>query len=149
MKRIFLLLLGGIMLVGSGDAIDGERGWHYGSGTLGLLYIYSSADSGHIERILRLRDLAENSARPFDLVVIARAAESAVMDLKVATGLKVALVERMGRDGDYAVLVEADGSIRVRGSGREIERLLERSGSAFVSTDISESTWGKIKDLFQ
>lgn len=147
MKRIFLLLLSGIMLVEAGDASDEERSFYFQSSALGLFYLFSPADSEHVARALRLRNLAKD--RPFHIVVVARAVESEVMAPQVVADLPLALVEHMGRNGDYAVLVKTDGSIRARGSGREIERLLEYSGTVFVSTDIDESTWGKIKDLFQ
>ena len=133
MQRIFLLLLSGIVLIGSGDASDEERGFYHQSSALGLFYLFSPADSGHAARAQRLRNLAKDPDHPFALLVVARPAESAVMDPKVVADLPAALVEHLGRGGDYAVLVATDGSIRAQGSGREIERLLIYRGAAFVS----------------
>lgn len=56
-----------------------------------------------------------------------------------------------GKDvyGDYAVLLTEGGEVWVQGSGEQMERALQTLPNRYVSTDVDESTWGKIKELFQ
>ena len=56
-----------------------------------------------------------------------------------------------GKDanGDYAVLLTEGGEVRVQGSGEQMERALQILPNRYFSTDVDESTWGKIKELFQ
>ena len=56
-----------------------------------------------------------------------------------------------GKDayGDYAVLLTEGGEVRVQGSGEQMEQALQTLPNHYVSTDVDESTWGKIKELFQ
>ena len=51
--------------------------------------------------------------------------------------------------GDYAVLLTKRGQIRAQGSGTKMERVLQSLLRGPISTDIDESTWGKVKELFQ
>ena len=50
---------------------------------------------------------------------------------------------------DYAVLLTKRGQIRAQGSGTQMERVLQSLPKEPISTDIDESTWGKVKELFQ
>ena len=48
---------------------------------------------------------------------------------------------RLDADGDYFVAIDSEGALRLAGLGQDLLQPL--------STEIDESTWGKVKDLFR
>ena len=51
---------------------------------------------------------------------------------------------------DYVILWSPfDGQVCLTGSGEEVEEILSAQLTASLATDVDESTWGKIKELFQ
>jgi len=51
---------------------------------------------------------------------------------------------------DYAVLWDPlDGQVFFTGRGEEVEEILHARMTVSLATDVDESTWGKIKELFQ
>lgn len=48
---------------------------------------------------------------------------------------------RLDADGDYFATVDSEGSLYLAGSGQDLLQPL--------STEVDESTWGKVKDLFR
>jgi len=54
------------------------------------------------------------------------------------------------KNTDYAILWSPfDGQVFLTGSGEEVEEILSAQLTASLATDVDESTWGKIKELFQ
>lgn len=155
MRRIFVLVLGFFLLVGAGGASDEELVQSRGVlRAFDLFYLFSPADPNHLERVLHLRELANETTRSFRLVTVSHgayeAAELAQVERGDAAWIPAAISQRLAGEADYVVLVERDGRVRAEGSGSSLETvlaLLERHLP--VSTEVDESTWGKIKDLFQ
>ena len=48
---------------------------------------------------------------------------------------------RLDADGDYFAAIDSEGALRLAGLGQDLLQPL--------STEIDESTWGKVKDLFR
>ena len=48
---------------------------------------------------------------------------------------------RLDADGDYLAAIDSEGALRLAGPGQDLLQPL--------STEIDESTWGKVKDLFR
>ena len=48
---------------------------------------------------------------------------------------------RLDADGDYFAIIDSEGALRLAGLGQDLLQPL--------STEIDESTWGKVKDLFR
>ena len=48
---------------------------------------------------------------------------------------------RLDADGDYLAAIDSEGTLRLVGLGQDLLQPL--------STEIDESTWGKVKDLFR
>ena len=48
---------------------------------------------------------------------------------------------RLDADGDYLAAIDSEGALRLAGLGQDLLQPL--------STEIDESTWGKVKDLFR
>ena len=48
---------------------------------------------------------------------------------------------RLDADGDYFAAIDSEGALRLAGPGQDLLQPL--------STEIDESTWGKVKDLFR
>lgn len=150
MKRIFVLVLGFFLLVGAGGASDEEPVQpRVVLRSFDLFYLFSPANPDHLERVLQLRELANEATRSFRLVTVSHGAYDSV-EREDAAWMPAAISQRLAGETDYVVLVERGGQVRAEGSGSSMKNvlaLLERRLP--VSTEVDESTWGKIKDLFQ
>jgi len=175
MERFFLNMLMGVAFVlGSQIETEGEDRQGVRGGDLiqghRLFYVFSLQDPEHRFRARKLQDLVRSHARLVQVVGIARlAAEDAsvealddfrrryeisypLLDPAAAAGdakLPSALKTRLGQTGDFALLVDPAGQTAGFGTGREMVQLLSLLLQERVSTDVDESTWGKIKELFQ
>ena len=156
MKRIFVLVVGFFLVVGAGGASDEDLVQSRGVlRAFDLFYLFSPANPDHLERVLQLRELANDTTRSFRLVTVSHdgyeAAELAQIERGGEAWMPAAISQRLAGEADYVVLVEReDRRVRAEGSGSSMENvlaLLERRLP--VSTEVDESTWGKIKDLFQ
>lgn len=132
------------ILVGSGIAGEGGYG-PAGDGTLRLFYLYSPDHFQQVERLASWQNISNASAHTFDLIGVVWPRTKAI-DGEWA--IPDSIVERAGASGDYAVLVYPDARIHSQGSGSDMEPVVRSLSGAHMSTDVDESTWGKIKELF-
>ena len=86
-----------------------------------------------------LEEFRRHHALSYRLMTVAAALDDAEMP--------PAVKGRFTAPEDYALLLDRDGRLVASGTGQELHRLL--GAFAPVSTDVDESTWGKIKELFQ
>lgn len=110
-----------------------------------LFYIFSGG-SGHAERA----DLALWAAQRHGaaLVEVDRHAEDALRRIEREAGVWTAALVRRLRDGngDYLLLVDGRGRLLDEADG---STALADFGIAALPTEVDESTWGKVKDLFK
>ena len=137
-----------LVLIGHG-AIYGQEGESAQDllPSMQLYYLYDPRSVDHVKQLEILRMLAEKESEPIQVKgLIAPAIPTSEVNLTpVLSGFEV------GRDahGDYAVLLMERGQIRAQGSGAHMERVLQSLPNGPISTDIDESTWGKVKELFK
>lgn len=117
------------------------------SSSMRLLYWYDPHNTEQVEQLEALRMLVQEGATPIAIRGILHPVVSGP-EVNFEPVLSDFLT---GKDvhGDYAVLLTERGEVRVRGSGEQMERALQTLPNRYVSTDVDESTWGKIKELFQ
>ena len=109
-----------------------------------LFYIFSGG-SGHAERA----DLALWAAQRHGaaLVEVDRRAEDALRLIEREAGVwTTALARRLRDNGDYLLLVDGRGRLLDEAGG---PTALADFGMAALPTEVDESTWGKVKDLFK
>ena len=112
--------------------------WNPGLRMVGVIQESGTGDG--IEEAVESIDLRPE--RTFSLVRLEE------IQLQADPCLPRAVVGR-GADGDYAVLVDGAGNLLREGTGRELYRFLASFSPGPISTDVDDSTWGKIKELFQ
>lgn len=112
-----------------------------------LYYWYDPRSVDHVKQLETLRMLAEKDSEPIQVKGLI-APDIPTSEVNVTPVLSAFGV---GGDthGDYAVLLTERGQIRAQGSGAQMERVLQSLPKGPVSTDIDESTWGKVKELFK
>ena len=163
-STIFVLVLGLQVEVGgdrSGEDVLGQM--HR------LFYLFSPQVPEQCERARTLQKLVRSHRHQLQVIGVVRVAENDAdkadrleefrrlhsLSYRLLTAaealddaeMPLAVKERLASPGDYVLLFDGDGSTADSGIGRELHRLLEKF--APVSTDVDESTWGKIKELFQ
>ena len=109
-----------------------------------LYYIFSGG-TGQAER----SDLALWAAQRHGaaLVALDRHAGDALRRVEREGGAWTpVLAERLGGVGDYLLLVDSRGRLLEEAEG---PTALADFGSAPLGTEVDESTWGKVKDLFK
>ena len=114
----------------------------------GLIYVYSSDIEEYKRRASNWVLLAEDSGQELVVALFDRG-ETKLGDLP---NFVVRNIEPYfyAKQTDYGVLYNAsNGRIVLTGSGKEIENVLRFRTIRSVSSDVDESTWGKIKELFQ
>lgn len=131
-----------------------------------LFYVFSPTDEVHVQRALALLDWVACAGEPMRLVGVLRldpgdaATATAALDqlqprlaypIAASTqlahaGIPAGLLAAIPPDTDYALLLTGSGAVAWAVPG---EQLPSRLQAAAISTDIDESTWGKIKELFQ
>ena len=105
---------------------------------LQVIGVVRAAGSGE-EEGLSLEEFRRRHALSYPLMTAAVAVDDSEMP--------AAVKERLTVVEDYALLLDRNGSTTASGTGQQLPRLLK--AFAPVSTDVDESTWGKIKVLFQ
>ena len=112
-----------------------------------LYYWYDPRSVDHVKQLETLRTLAEREPEPIQVQGLFAPAVP-TSEVNIST---VLLAMEGGSDahGDYAVLLTERGQIRAQGSGTQMERELQSLPKRPISTDIDESTWGKVKELFK
>ncbi len=114
--------------------------------TMRLFYWYYPQDASHVEHYVQLQDLVE--AADCSIHFTGFRAEKPEFAGISASVLSPVII-RQAKQGDFALLLKADGQPHSQGSGNDMERIVRSLSTGHISTDIDESTWGKIKELFQ
>lgn len=135
-----------------------------------LFYLFSSGDTHHVERAMQLEETAQQFPDRLQVVGIARLTEDrnhlsldalrqehgfsydlvAVADASKLQHLPVIMQQKLeDSQGDYAVLVDAAGRALAAETDGEWVSMLNRLTLRDIATEIDESTWGKIKVLFE
>tara|TARA_B100000674_G_scaffold496180_1_gene525654 strand:- start:2435 stop:2905 length:471 start_codon:yes stop_codon:yes gene_type:complete len=147
-KKCALMVFLTLGLIGNDDSYgqSGERAQNL-SPSMRLFYWYNPRSVEHIEQLEVLRKLAD---RKSEFIEFQSLIPPVVPTSRVNfTPVLSAFLARRGTPGDYAVLLTEYGHIHAQGSGAHMEQLLQSLPKELVSTDIDESTWGKVKELFQ
>ena len=115
-----------------------------------VFYVFSHDRAPQRQRILQLWRQLE--ARDAEQRFVAIAREGQVPAIEGLTLWSVAraaqspevpayIKARLDADGDYFAAVDREGTLRLAGPGQDLLQPL--------STEVDESTWGKVKDLFR
>jgi len=168
MKRLWMSTLVGLFCLFGFQVEVGGEGDDNSFGRT-LIYAFSAQVPEECERAQLAQELARPHQHRLQLLGVVRGAGGAALAreeletvrrryrlsyplLDVAAALEDANLprefkERLRREGDWVLLLERDGNSVYEMEGEDLEQIFAGLGS--VSTDIDESTWGKIKDLFQ
>lgn len=115
-----------------------------------VFYVFSYDRLPQRQRVLQLWQQFRAQNAEQRLVAIARDEQGpAVEGLTLWSGARAAqslavpayIKARLDADGDYFAAVDAEGALHWAGPGQD---LLQP-----VATEVDESTWGKVKDLFK
>lgn len=125
-----------------------------------LVYVFSSSEADQRTRAREIQDWVAALTDPVLLICLVRGEEADSAwpqgadpsfpaldsaDLEQA-GLPADVLTHVPEDGDYALLLTSDNALQWVVPGADVRARLE---GAPKSTDINDSTWGKIKELFQ
>ncbi len=117
-----------------------------------VFYVFSPDRAPQHQRVLQLWQQLGAQEAEQRFVAIAR--EGQVPMVKGLTLWSAALAgqspevpaylkARLAADGDYFAAVDSTGTMRLAGPGQDLLMLQS------ISTEVDESTWGKVKDLFK
>ena len=148
-----------LLCVTNGSARGDERVRRNEGASERFYYFFSLEEAEQRERAVDLQLLVQ----PFgaDLVVTGIVREESISEneLQLSYQLMTRAAARIempaelesffAHENDHAILVDADGRIVADGPGSDLARVLAQAGNRGVVTEIDESTWGKIKELFQ
>ena len=171
MKHLWMSTLVGLFCIfgfqvevrGAGGEVDDNRSRQT------LIYAFSMQVPEECERAQLAQKLAKPHERQLQLLGVVRGVGGGALEreelervrrryqlsyplLDVAAALEDSdlpseFKERLHQEGDWVLLLKGNGGSGYSVEGEDLERIFAGFGS--VSTDIDESTWGKIKDLFQ
>jgi hypothetical protein len=149
-RRLTSGLIGLALLLGGPAKASGQEG------ASRFFYVFSTDQAEELERAHRLQELVRAQGRPLPVVALFRGARPAGLeglvlleapegraDERVLAGLRKWLGQ------DYVAIFDGAGRLRARAEGRHLERLFAAFVGKDVPTEVDESTWGKIKDLFK
>ncbi len=117
-----------------------------------IFYLFSPDSAAERQRVVVLKQWLRERADGLELVAIARdgnldqespflSSAAAARSVQVPEYIKA----RLDVNGDYFALTGSDGEFLLGGRGSEWRKTL----SPTVATEVDESTWGKVKDLFR
>jgi hypothetical protein len=162
MKRAFVAVLSGLVLF-----VGAPRTWAEGAEVAGyrLFYVFSPDQAEQRLHALVLDGLARSIQGKVQVVGLARTVTGASEALGQSLGLSYPLFaagawkragapdgvrEHVAPGPDYALLVDRSGQPVEAGPGEQLSRILSRFAAAVeLATDVDESTWGKVKELFR
>jgi hypothetical protein len=172
MKRLWMSTLVGLFcILGFQVEVGGEAGVEGDDNRSRrtLIYAFSAEIPEQCERAQLAQELARPHQRRLQLVGVVRGIGGVALEreelaavrrryqlsypLRDAaaaledSGLPNEFKKRLRQEGDWVLLLERGGGSVYSVEGESLERIFAGFGS--ISTDIDESTWGKIKDLFQ
>ena len=113
-----------------------------------LIYVFSPDVTDHEQRAVYWSNLAKESKKKFTVILVDREKIESI-------DLPQSLLENISphvchENLDYAFLYDAyNGRPLFSGTGEEVAERLKIETFGNVATDVDESTWGKIKELFQ
>jgi hypothetical protein len=162
MKRTHLSLAAvavTLLCVNNGIAGNDEILRRGEGGSERLYYFFSLDDAQQRERAVDLQRLVQPFGTDLEVTGIVREESVSAYDLGLSYDLvtrRAAQIEMPANlerffdyENDHAVLVDADGRVVANGPGSDLGQVLAHVGNKGVVTEIDESTWGKIKELFQ
>ena len=115
-----------------------------------VFYVFSPDREPQRQRVLQLWQQLGGQDAEQRFVAIARDEQvPAVEGLTLWSAARAAqspevpayIKARLDADGDYFAAIDSEGALRLAGLGQDLLQPL--------STEIDESTWGKVKDLFR
>lgn len=146
-----------LLCVNNGIAGSGETAKRGEDATERLYYFFSLEDARQRERAVDLQRLVQPFGADLEVMGIVPDVSKSDVDVSyelVARGtaqieMSAELESFFDYENDHAVLVDEEGHVVANGSGSDLGRVLAHVGNRGVVTEIDESTWGKIKELFQ
>ena len=146
-KREFMMFLT-LVVIGHGASYgQGGESVQDQSPSMRLFYWYDPHSVGQVKQLETLRMLAERESESIEVQGLTPTAVPTSEVKFTPASSAFWLVEAAHED--YAVLLTKRGQIRAEGSGTQMEWVLQSLSKGPISTDIDESTWGKVKELFQ
>ena len=122
-------------------------------------YFFSFQEAEQRERAVDLQRLIQPFGADLEVMGIVREESFSGSELELSYPLITQAAARIemppeleslfAHENDHAILVDADGRIVADGPGSDLSRVLAHVGNRGLVTEIDESTWGKIKELFQ
>ena len=115
-----------------------------------VFYVFSPDREPQRQRVLQLWQQLGGQDAEQRFVAIARDEQEPVVEgLTLWSAARAAqspevpayIKARLDADGDYFAAIDSEGALRLAGPGQDLLQPL--------STEIDESTWGKVKDLFR
>ena len=146
-KRALMIFLT-LVLIGHGASYgQGGESVQDLSPCMRLLYWYDPHSVDQVKQLDTLRMLAEKES---EFIEVQGLIPPTILTSEVnfTSGSSASWLVEDAHE-DYAVLLTKRGQIRAQGSGTQMERVLQSLSKGPISTDIDESTWGKVKELFQ
>tara|TARA_B100000886_G_scaffold334933_1_gene291201 strand:- start:673 stop:1125 length:453 start_codon:yes stop_codon:yes gene_type:complete len=146
-NRAFIMFLT-LILIGHGASYgQADESVQDLSPFMRLVYCYDPHSVDQVKQLETLRMLAEGESEPIEVQgLISHAVPTSEVKFTPASSAFWSVEDACE---DYAVLLTKRGQIRAKGSGTQMEWVLQSLPKGPISTDIDESTWGKVKELFQ
>lgn len=154
MKRVFSCAIAlALFAFGDSSASDERR-------TQQLYYFFSLTDAAQRERAVDLQRFVEPFGAEIDVTGVVRDGDETIARHQPNISYELITVDilrertplaaQMQRylDGEGVVLVRS-GRVTASGAMSDLGRMLTQRLTLGVATEIDESTWGKIKELFQ
>ncbi|NUM88215.1 MAG: hypothetical protein HUU37_03335 [Bdellovibrionales bacterium] len=164
MKKLFVMVFSLLALVGAVGAPSAA------SGPLParLFYLFSADDASLRLGAAHLDRWNQDHGRPLQVlgVVQHRSGTEALEQLRFEEGISFPLVGAAAQPPDlpaelsrqldnpagFVLLLDGTGRAAAAGSAAELNQVLARAAlllGAQVSTEVDESTWGKVKEIFK
>ena len=150
----FALLCVNIGIAGSDETLKRNEG-----PSERFYYFFSFQEAEQRERAVDLQRLIQPFGAELEVMGIVREESISGSELELSYPLITQAAARIempaelesffAHENDHAILVDADGRIVADGPGSDLSRVLAHVGNRGLVTEIDESTWGKIKELFQ
>ena len=116
-----------------------------------VFYVFSYDRAPQRQRVLQLwrQFSAQDAEQRFIVIARDRQMLAAVEGLTLWSAARAAhspevpayIKARLDADGDYFAAIDSEGTLHLAGPGQDLLQPL--------STEVDESTWGKVKDLFR
>lgn len=148
-----------LLWVNSGIASSNERVGSNEGASGRLYYYFSLAEDEQRQRAVDLQRLVQPFGADLEVMGIVREESIRGSQLNLSyllmtredarISMPAELEVLFAHEKDHAILVDAFGHLVAEGPGSELSSVLAYAGNGSIITEIDESTWGKIKELFQ